>query len=229
MLLTKYERIQRALQGSPVDRVPLSLWRHFFCEDRTAQDLATATVELAHEFDLDKAAALLEEAGVEDLVIDFHPTPRWPEMKMYALIWQQDLAKIGVTLNVNEVENARFYEIGGDPDLLGFGIHPWVSGRSTRDPAVFMGTQNNYRGDPEFNRYGHVNEELEALVAAGEVEEDEQKGQEIYWEINQMLLDDLPTINVMTYPRTWVWNSKVHDIEIDLLGNIMLTNTWIEQ
>ena len=184
---------------------------------------------MGHEFDLDKAASLLEEAGVEDLVIDFHPTPRWPEMKMYSLIWQQDLAKIGVTLNVNEVENARFYDIGLDGDLLDFGIHPWVSGRSTRDPAVFMGTQSNYRGDPDFNRYGHVNPELEALVAAGAVESDEAKRQEIYWQINQMLLDDLPTINVMTYPRTWVWNKKVNDLEIDLLGNIMLAETSIEE
>jgi peptide/nickel transport system substrate-binding protein len=184
---------------------------------------------MAHEFDLDEAARLLGEAGVEDLVIDFHPTPRWPEMKIYALIWQQDLAKIGVTMNVNEVENARFYEIGLDPDLLGFGIHPWVSGRSTRDPAVFMGTQYNYRGDPELNRYGHVNPEIEALVAAGAVEPDEAKRQEIYWELNQMLLDDLPTINVMTYPRTWVWHKDVKYIEIDLLGNIVLENTWIDR
>jgi ABC-type transport system substrate-binding protein len=150
-------------------------------------------------------------------------------MKIYALIWQQDLAKIGVTLNVNEVENARFYDIGLAGDLLGFGIHPWVSGRSTRDPAVFMGTQLNYRGDPELNRYGHVNPELEELVAAGAVEPDEEKRQQIYWEINQMLLDDLPTINVMTYPRTWVWHKDVKDIEIDLLGNIVLQNTWIDR
>lgn len=49
----KRARIQAALQGQKVDRVPLSLWRHFFCEDRTAQDLATTTVRFALEYDLD--------------------------------------------------------------------------------------------------------------------------------------------------------------------------------
>lgn len=183
----------------------------------------------AHQFDLDEAARLLEEAGVEDLVIDIHPTPRWPEMKIFCLIWQQDLAKIGVTMNVNEVEVARFYDIGLDGDLLGFGLHPWVNGRTTRDPAVFLGTQSQYRGDPEVNRCGYDNPDLEALVATGTVEPDEEKRQEIYWEINQMLLDDLPAINVMTYPRVWVWNKDAKGVAIDLLGNIALANTWLDR
>jgi uroporphyrinogen decarboxylase len=51
--MDKRSRIQAALQGQEVDRVPLSLWRHFFCEDRTAQDLGTTTVTFAHEYDLD--------------------------------------------------------------------------------------------------------------------------------------------------------------------------------
>ena len=51
--MDKRARIQAALQGQKVDRVPLSLWRHFFCEDRTAQDLAITTVRFAREYDLD--------------------------------------------------------------------------------------------------------------------------------------------------------------------------------
>jgi uroporphyrinogen decarboxylase len=46
-------RIQAALCGQPVDRLPLSLWRHYHCEDRTAQALAKATLSLAGEYDLD--------------------------------------------------------------------------------------------------------------------------------------------------------------------------------
>jgi uroporphyrinogen decarboxylase len=51
--MDKRERIQAALRRQEVDQIPLSLWRHFFCEDRRAQALAAATVGLAREYDLD--------------------------------------------------------------------------------------------------------------------------------------------------------------------------------
>jgi uroporphyrinogen decarboxylase len=47
------QRIEAALRHGPVDRVPLSLWRHFHREDRMPQKLAEATLSLAREYDLD--------------------------------------------------------------------------------------------------------------------------------------------------------------------------------
>jgi uroporphyrinogen decarboxylase len=47
------DRIQAALRQEAVDRVPFSLWRHFHREDRTAQGLAAATLDLARKYDLD--------------------------------------------------------------------------------------------------------------------------------------------------------------------------------
>jgi uroporphyrinogen decarboxylase len=46
-------RVQAALRGEVVDRLPLSLWRHFHRQDRTPQGLAEATLALAREYDLD--------------------------------------------------------------------------------------------------------------------------------------------------------------------------------
>jgi uroporphyrinogen decarboxylase len=51
--MDRHQRIKAALRHEPVDRVPLSLWRHFHCEDRTPQGLAKATLSLAREYDLD--------------------------------------------------------------------------------------------------------------------------------------------------------------------------------
>jgi uroporphyrinogen decarboxylase len=51
--MDKRERLQAALRGQVVDRVPLSLWRHFHCEDRTPQGLAEPTLTLAQAYDLD--------------------------------------------------------------------------------------------------------------------------------------------------------------------------------
>lgn len=51
--MNKHQRIQAALRGEAVTPAPLSLWRHYFCRDRTAQGLAEVSLALAREYDLD--------------------------------------------------------------------------------------------------------------------------------------------------------------------------------
>ncbi|MBN1582703.1 MAG: hypothetical protein JXA89_18475 [Anaerolineae bacterium] len=51
--MNKRERVLAALDGRPVDRVPFAIWRHFYAQDRTAQDLAKATIGFYRRYDPD--------------------------------------------------------------------------------------------------------------------------------------------------------------------------------
>lgn len=51
--LSKRERVYTALEGEPVDQVPLSLWRHFHKQDQTPAGLASATVAFYEKYDFD--------------------------------------------------------------------------------------------------------------------------------------------------------------------------------
>ena len=51
--MNKRERVYTALEGEPVDRVPLSMWRHFFKQETTPHGLVTATVAFYQKYDLD--------------------------------------------------------------------------------------------------------------------------------------------------------------------------------
>jgi uroporphyrinogen decarboxylase len=53
MVMNKGERVYAALQGEPVDRVPLSLWRHFHKQDQTPAGLASATLAFYRKYDFD--------------------------------------------------------------------------------------------------------------------------------------------------------------------------------
>jgi uroporphyrinogen decarboxylase len=51
--MTSRERVAAAFEGAPVDRVPLSFWRHFPEEDRRGESLAAATVRYQRRFPAD--------------------------------------------------------------------------------------------------------------------------------------------------------------------------------
>ena len=73
----------------------------------------------AAEGDLDKAKTLLASAGVSNLTLDFVFAPTLPEYATIAQIYQSDLAKIGVTLNVKSMEIVGTgYRVQLDPTQL---------------------------------------------------------------------------------------------------------------
>ena len=51
--LSKRERVEAALQGAEVDRVPVSAWRHFIPEERQADTLARVSLKHFTDFDWD--------------------------------------------------------------------------------------------------------------------------------------------------------------------------------
>lgn len=71
--MNKWERLQAALDGEEVDRVPLSLWRHHHLQDRTAEGLARVTLDLYRQYDLDLIKVTPSGLyGVEDWGADIH-------------------------------------------------------------------------------------------------------------------------------------------------------------
>ena len=51
--MTKLQRITAALHNQGVDRPPVSLWRHFFECERSAEDLAGAMLAFHRKYDWD--------------------------------------------------------------------------------------------------------------------------------------------------------------------------------
>jgi uroporphyrinogen decarboxylase len=51
--MTKRERLMAAIEGRPVDRPPVSLWRHWPVDDQRPAGLARATVDFQMQYDFD--------------------------------------------------------------------------------------------------------------------------------------------------------------------------------
>ena len=181
---------------------------------------------LGHKFDLDKARKLLDGAGVKNLDLTIVVTPAWPQMKLFSLVWQQDLKKIGLNLKINDVENAKFYEINTDKNLQGNDLQAWLNARVTRDPAIFWSTQRNYRGGP-VGTFGFVHAEMEKLVADGAVEPDTEKRRTIYQRLNEIILEESHVLQVATNPRLFAYGKGVSGARTDLSGNLVLDQATV--
>jgi uroporphyrinogen decarboxylase len=51
--MSKWDRVEAALRGDAVDRVPISFWRHYFVQEWAPARLAELTLGLYRQFDLD--------------------------------------------------------------------------------------------------------------------------------------------------------------------------------
>jgi uroporphyrinogen decarboxylase len=72
MNLSHRERIERTIEGLPVDRPAVSLWRHFPVDDQTPEGLAKAVLQFQERFDFDfikitpSSSFCIKDWGVED-------------------------------------------------------------------------------------------------------------------------------------------------------------------
>ena len=70
--MNKRERLEAAIRGQAVDRLPVALWRHFPGDDQRPEDLAAATVAWQKRWDFDfvkvtpASSFCLRDWGVED-------------------------------------------------------------------------------------------------------------------------------------------------------------------
>jgi peptide/nickel transport system substrate-binding protein len=173
----------------------------------------TPEVDAACEFNLDKAKQLLTEAGYGDgVTIEYLAgTVRQPELTGYVPIFQEDLAKIGVTLSIEDLSSqalgdrvrAGDYQVAGD-------WYPW----GVFDPAVFFigpsFAPNNLSRftDPAY---------LEMLTAAqGEVDQTKRLG--MYQDINRYLAEQNFIIPIATRPYIYAVRPEVTGFGLDPFG-----------
>ena len=120
-----------------------------------------------YSFDLEKAKALLEEAGFGDgftTTISVSEAGR-PGSKALAQVWSQDLATIGVTLEILEKEQNAFYDdyFADDYDiqayLLGDGLFDPATGINDSSPLRVEDNRAGIETQPFYDEYKRLVED----------------------------------------------------------------------
>lgn len=176
--------------------------------------------------DLEKAKALLAEAGLAD---GFSTTiTSWSQYSFLsnaAVVLQEQLRQIGIEAELNLVENAtmvdqvyanKTYEIA-------------VTGESAYvDPNKLI--LPNFRSGEEGNFVNYRNPDVDKLIEQGIAVTDQSKRAEIYREIQSTLLEDLPWINLFIANQYEAMKSYVEGyVHIPTGSNIAFRETWLNQ
>ena len=184
--------------------VPAGMWGHDPDLPRT-------------EFDLDKARALLEEAGIGEgeLSLLFTYVSSNLDEQQVGELWRAELAKIGVDLELSGLAWEAQWDLGmGDPmeaqDVFAFYWWPtYVT------PYDFLFSMFHSEDEPFFNLGYYNNADFDTLIDSGnEISGvDREQATQDFIEAQKMLIDEAAAIFILDLP-------DVHVVRDDISGYV---------
>lgn len=223
--ILKDRRVRQAMAYA-IDRRPLihDLWRDFarpansvLPPESWAYDGNTAT----YDFDPAKARALLDQAGyTAHDGVRFHLTMKTSteeSSRLMAAVFQQQLRDVGIVLDIRSYEAATFLSDVTRGEFQVYSLR-WIGGN--QDPDIFDLVFNSARFPPQgANRGFYSNPRVDTLIDQARRELDQNKRKQMYAEVQQILADDLPYINLWYFDNVLVHSKRVSGIKLNPSGN----------
>ena len=217
-------RVRQAIAYA-VDRGPLLqyIWRGFaqpalsvLPPQSWAYDANVAT----YPHDPEKARQMLDAAGynLRDGV-RFHLTMKTSteeSTRLLAAVLQQQLRDVGIALDIRTFEFATFF---ADVTRGAFQFYSlrWIGGNE--DPDIFE-TFHSHRFPPNgTNRGFYSNPRLDDLINQARRETDQNARKQIYDEVQRILAQDEPYINLWYFDNVLVHTRRVENLTLNPSGN----------
>ncbi len=175
--------------------------------------------------DIAKAKALLTEAGYKD---GFSTTilswSQYSFLSNAAVVVQEQLKQIGISSDINLEENAAFIK-----DYLDNNFDLTVSGTSAYVDPNDIYLRNFGTGQPS-NAVRYSNPKADELIAAGTATTDQTKRKQIYQQLQQLLLDDVPWVNLYIANQFEAMKTYVKGYtHIPTGTNYTLKDVWLDK
>jgi peptide/nickel transport system substrate-binding protein len=177
-------------------------------------------------YDPERAKQLLDEAGYRDPDGD-GPRPRLrlsmktstnEEYRLQATVMQQDLAKVGIDVDLESYEFATFY---ADVQKGNFQIYAlqWVAG-SLVDPDIIRRVFHSEQVPPAgFNRGHYNNPEVDRLIDRATTALDEKDRKVYYSAAQRIIAEDAPYIPIWNRVNAVVAVPTVANLHLSVLSN----------
>jgi peptide/nickel transport system substrate-binding protein len=177
----------------------------------------------AYPFNLEKARAMLQDAGVTQLEMDCLLTSS-AEGNIACQIYQADLSKLGIKLNIKVLETAAWLDQVNNRKYIGGYWSPASYGQLAPG-TTFGGTK---AWDPFNNNEGFKSDAYAQLVTAAGTETDPAKQKQIYAQLNDLVLDESFVAVVSSSPQIMMTSAKVHGLSPTYHASFSFTGVWLD-
>jgi peptide/nickel transport system substrate-binding protein len=223
--ILKDVRVRQALAYA-IDRRPLIhyLW-HDFAQPAVSllppQSWAYDPSLPSYDYNPERARQLLDAAGYAPLNgVRFHlvmKTSTEESSRLMAAVLQQQLREVGIALDIRSFEYATFFF---DVTHGAFELYSlrWIGGNE--DPDIFEYVFHSARFTPKgANRSFYSNPRIDILIDQARRELDQNTRRQLYGEIQQILAQDLPSINLWYFDNVLVHSKRVANLTLNPSGN----------
>jgi peptide/nickel transport system substrate-binding protein len=223
--ILKDVRVRRALAYA-IDRAPII---HYLLRDFARPAYSLLPPESwayngdvpRYDYNPGRARQLLEQAGYPAVNgARFHlvlKTSTDGNTRLMAAVLQQQLREIGILLDIRTFEFATFFS---DVTRGAYQLHSlrWVGGNE--DPDIFEYVFHSAKFSPHgANRTYYANPRVDALIDQARGELDQNARKQIYAEIQQILAEELPYINLWYVENVMVHTKRVRNLTLNPPGN----------
>jgi peptide/nickel transport system substrate-binding protein len=153
--------------------------------------------------DVAGARTLLNQAGASNLTFSFLVSSDFPETVTQAQVIAAQLAPLGITVQINDVEFSTWLAMQGDGDFDAFMLS-WIG---NIDPDDFYYAQHHSTGG--FNFQGYANDEVDRLLDAARVETDQAARKSLYDQAARIIVDEASYIYLYNPENLNAWRNAV--------------------
>lgn len=175
----------------------------------------------AYHHDLNKANQLLDAAGYPMVNgVRFHLTMKTStdeNTRLMVAVMQQQLREAGIALDIRSFEFATFF---ADVQHGAFQIYSlrWIGGNE--DPDIFEYAFDSAKFPPNgANRGYYSNPQVDNLIDRARRETDLKVRKPLYAEVQRILADELPYIDLWYFDNVLVHTRRVRNLKLNSAGN----------
>jgi peptide/nickel transport system substrate-binding protein len=174
-----------------------------------------------YNFDPARARQILDTAGypAKDGV-RFHLTMKTSteeSSRLMAAIFQQQLRDVGIVLDIRSFESATFFADVLRGEFQVYSLR-WIGGN--QDPDIFDFIFSSDRFPPQgANRGFYSNPRVDALINQARRELDQEKRKQLYAELQQILAQDVPYVNLWYFDNVLVHSRRLQNFVLTPSGS----------
>jgi peptide/nickel transport system substrate-binding protein len=172
--------------------------------------------ETGYPYDLERAKALVDEAGATGTTVTLDVLTGTPEAEKMARVWQQSLAKVGIELKVRTSELSVWLDryVKHDYDAI------WNYFNVSGDPDSLFDVILKPHLDDQYDKPAMTTLIREAVATI-----DQDKRAALYGRLQDMLVEDLPVLPVQSRPLAAITAKDVTGVRVNPLGWPLLIET----